>query len=281
MTSPASIGCWSDSGSELQQVGHIAVELAPLRRRCAETSALSPDPLRRSAPTRLGDRLRAAARDPARSSRAGRAEPGRARGRARTPAPPLRAGRAPARAPPGRADCRAAAAGPSRTGGVPSSRARPIAATTALPDLHRMELPFGRDGAVDAPAGGFAALEHQRRGGDVARRQPHRGRRARQACAARARRSTSTALQSNKSRQLARCSRRRCPASLVQDSSRRASPAIVALRAAWASAMRACRRTEAASWLVTSATANRTTTVTMSFGLSIRKVRCGAVKKKL
>ena len=56
---------------------------------------------------------------------------------------------------------------------------------------------------------------------------------------------------------------------------------MVALRAAWASASRACLRTEAASWLVTTATANSTITVTMSLGLSIRKVRWGAVKKKL
>jgi hypothetical protein len=69
--------------------------------------------------------------------------------------------------------------------------------------------------------------------------------------------------------------------SLVHDNSRRARPATVALRAACASAMRAWRRTEAASWLVTTATPNSTTTVTMSLGFSIRKVRCGAVKKKL
>ena len=69
--------------------------------------------------------------------------------------------------------------------------------------------------------------------------------------------------------------------SVVQASSRRARPAMVALRAAWASAIRACLRTEAASWLVTTATANSTTTVTTSFGFSMRKVRWGAVKKKL
>ena len=34
---------------------------------------------------------------------------------------------------------------------------------------------------------------------------------------------------------------------------------MVALRAAWASAIRACLRIEAASWLVTTATANSTT----------------------
>ena len=34
---------------------------------------------------------------------------------------------------------------------------------------------------------------------------------------------------------------------------------------------RACLRTEAASWLVTTATANSTTTVTTSLGLSMRK----------
>jgi len=46
-------------------------------------------------------------------------------------------------------------------------------------------------------------------------------------------------------------------------------------------AIRACLRTEAASWLVTTATANNTTIVTTSFGFSIRKVKWGAVKKKL
>ena len=56
---------------------------------------------------------------------------------------------------------------------------------------------------------------------------------------------------------------------------------MVALRAEWASAMRACLRIDAASWAVTSATANSTTTVTTSLGLSMWKVRYGAVKKKL
>ncbi len=58
-----------------------------------------------------------------------------------------------------------------------------------------------------------------------------------------------------------------------EDRSRRASPAIVALRPAWASARRACSRIEPARWLVTSATANSTITVTTSPGLWISRVR--------
>ena len=57
---------------------------------------------------------------------------------------------------------------------------------------------------------------------------------------------------------------RRSPARCSQDSSRPAKPAMVALRAAWAAASRAWVRMPAASWLVTKATINSTTTVTTS-----------------
>ena len=56
---------------------------------------------------------------------------------------------------------------------------------------------------------------------------------------------------------------------------------MVALRAAWAGGELGLVADPAAGWLVTSATRNRTTTVTTSAGLSIRKVWYGAVKKKL
>ena len=65
------------------------------------------------------------------------------------------------------------------------------------------------------------------------------------------------------------------------DSSRRAKPAIVALRSAWAAAMRACARMPAARRLVTKATISSTITVTTSVARSMRKVWTGAVKKKL
>ena len=135
-----------------------------------------------------------------------------------------------------------------------------------------MELPFGGSTrGVPRPAR-LAGLEHQRGGGDVARSQ------AVAAGAAATRRGSGSAADQHgvaveQTGRARRVRSRRSPARGVQDSSRRARPAMVALRAAWAAAMpRLPADADAASWLVTSATMNSTTTVTMSVGLSMRKV---------
>ena len=108
----------------------------------------------------------------------------------------------------------------SATGSMPSSRARPIAASTVVARAHRMEQPFGRLHARRAAPGGLARFNGQRRRRDVARREAialgHGGDDARlRAGPRRASRCSRTAGE-------ARCRRsRRSPASPLHDSSRR------------------------------------------------------------
>ena len=61
-------------------------------------------------------------------------------------------------------------------GGMPSSRARPIAAKIIVLGTDWMKLPFGGIDAVDAATGGLTCFQRQRGGGDVAGRQVERRR---------------------------------------------------------------------------------------------------------
>ena len=66
---------------------------------------------------------------------------------------------------------------------------------------------------------------------------------------------------------------------VLHDKSLRATPAMVALRAALAAASRPCARIAAASWLVTIATASSSATVIRSSGRSIRRLWSGVTKE--
>ena len=134
VTPPASIGVLVAFGAELEQVGDIAVELARPPSRSVDTSCL----VARAAAPQLADGA-ADRRQPrpqvlADRRQQRRAQPVALAHRRERRAPRLRAARARAPARPGRAGWSAAAAASRSTGGVPSSRARPAAASTWAPD---------------------------------------------------------------------------------------------------------------------------------------------------
>ena len=172
VTPPASIGSESEPRAELEQVGEIAVELRRFRCRSPRPAACRPC---RCAAAR-GRRRRSpsvAAAGPGRSTTARWRAAGRVRAARRTRAPRLRAARARAPARPGRAGCRATG---RLLGARPAARhrrgqGRPRRCTAR---------PSGPDGTAIRRAGqcrcrarpGFAAVERQRGGGDVARSQP-------------------------------------------------------------------------------------------------------------
>ena len=126
-----------------------------------------------------------------------------------------------------------------------------MAASTCVLRPHREEQPFGRIEPRRAAARRFAMLEHPGRGRSVAGRQrriargsPSRRSHASPSAGRAARHCIRTARRSRRRR------RRRSPRPSEQDSSCRAKPAMVALRAALAAAIRAWVRIRAASWLV-------------------------------
>ena len=166
-----------------------------------------------------------------------------------------------------------------RTGSLPSSRARAMVPMTALPDLigwncHSVGTARSTPRPARSPVSKTRAATAK-----IVRQKPHvRGRAAKGSRIGLAGEQHRIALENVGSSPVLASA---ISCSFVLLSRRRARPAIVALRAAWRWAILACRLTEAASWLVTTATANRTMTVTMSFGSDIRNVMCGAVKKKL
>ena len=226
---PASVG----RGPELDADWRDSARACCVSVAMVETSALSPDPLRLSSRRGAADRRQPRPQVLADRRQQGRAQPvALAQGR-RTPAPRLRAGRARAPARSGRAGCRAAAA-------ALADRRRAVVARQADRGDDRSSERIGWNchsavtRARQPAAGGFAGLEDVASGGDVARRQ----RRASPAATA-----TMTRL-GQSGRPAPRCNRttrraRSLPTSAisssrVQDSSRRAKPAMVALRAACA-----------------------------------------------
>ena len=140
---------------------------------------------------------------------------------------------------------------------------------------HRMELPFGGDCPVDArgrprsPLSSTSAAAAMSLG--VRPIERRRARRAMRGCGQSA---------DQRPRCIRRAGQARAYRDIARSPARRCRSAAAARGRRWShcaphapAAIRACRRTDAASWLVTTATTNRTTTVTMSFGLSMRKVR--------
>ncbi len=160
---------------------------------------------------------------------------------------------------------------------VPSSRASPIAATTpSSARTGKNSQSAGSIRPVPRPAGSPSVSADSAAAVSLSVSVAWPG-----ACAigcGSGRPLSNAALQSN-TRAISCTATAPISASVRPDSSRRASPAMVALRAALASARRAWSRTRAASWLVTAATMNKTIIVITSDGRSMRKLWIGWVKK--